>query len=148
MWTCPRCGHQFYNNNQSHSCGGYTVDDFLKGKSAHSVDLFNTFLEEYRKIGPFQLHPVKTRVALLTQMRFCAINKIGSDYISIHLVLTQPFEHTLCFYKIENLANRFFVHYARLYDHEDFTAELNYFMALAYEVGNRGHIRHKNNSAG
>jgi len=139
MWTCPRCGHHFYNTNQSHSCGWYTVDDFLKGKSAYSIGLFNTFLEEYRKIGPFELHPVRTRVALLTKMRFCSVNKIGTDYISIHLVLTQAYEHTLCFYKIEYL-NRFFVHHARLHDDEDFSAELKYFMTMAYEVGNRAHI--------
>lgn len=146
MWTCPKCGHQFYNKNQSHSCGSYTVDDFLKGKPTESVGLFNLFLAEYRQIGPFQLHPVKTRVALLTKMRFCSINKIGSNYIDIHLVLTAPFEHTLCFYKIDNLANRFFVHHARLYDAEDISAELKYYMAMAYGVGNRVHIISKKNT--
>jgi len=146
MWTCPKCGHRFYNRNQSHSCGGCTVADFLKGKPEYSIQLFNDFLAEYQKIGPFYLHPVKTRVALLTKMRFCAINKIATDHIGIHLVLTQPFEHSLCFYKIDNLANRFFVHHARIYDHEDFTAELHYFMAMAYKVGNREHIDSKKNT--
>lgn len=32
LWTCPKCGRQFTNRNQSHSCGRYTVEDFLKGK--------------------------------------------------------------------------------------------------------------------
>ena len=146
MWTCSRCGHQFFNKNQSHSCGRYTVDDFLKGKTVHSIALFNEFLAGYRKIGPFELHPVKTRVALLTKMRFCSINKIAADHIDIHLVLTQPFEHTLCFSKIDNLANRFFVHHARIYDHEDFTAELHYFMTMAYETGNRAHVSSKKNT--
>jgi hypothetical protein len=140
MWTCPKCGHQFFNKNQSHSCSGYTVDDFLKGKSAQSVELFHDFLSEYRKIGSFDLHPVKTRVALLTQMRFCSVNKIGPDHIAIHLVLTQLFDDTACFYKIDNLANRFFVHHARLYNKDDITTELKKYMAMAYEVGNRAHV--------
>jgi len=143
MWTCPKCGHHFVNKNQSHSCGSYTVDDFLKGKPPESIELFNLFLAEYRKIGPFKLHPVKTRVALLTKMRFCSINKIGADHIDIHLVLTEPYEHTLCFNKIDNLANRFFVSNARLYDEEDLTAELKYYMAMAYEVGKRAHVNTK-----
>ncbi|MBS1529546.1 MAG: hypothetical protein JSU01_04495 [Bacteroidetes bacterium] len=146
MWTCPRCGHRFYNKNQSHSCGAYTIDDFLKGKTEQTISLFHDFLAEYRKIGPFELHPVKTRVALLTKMRFCSINKAAADHIDIHLVLTAPYEHTLCFYKIDNLANRFFVHHARIYDHEDFTAELRYFMAMAYKVGNREHVDLKKNT--
>jgi hypothetical protein len=141
MWTCPRCHHQFYNKNQSHSCGAFTVDDFLKDKPEKSVKLFHFFLDEYRKIGPFDLHPVKTRVALLAKMRFCSINKIGINYIDIHLVLTQLFGHTSCFYKIDNLANRFFVHHARLYGHDDVTDELRKYMVIAYEVGNRAHVK-------
>ena len=144
MWTCPKCHHQFFNKNQSHSCGDYTVDDFLQGKEAKSIELFNYFLAEYQKIGPFELHPVKTRVALLTKMRFCSINKIGADHIDIHLVLTSLFEDTLCFYKIDNLANRFFVHHARLYEQDDITDELKKYMTMAYEVGNRAHVKPKN----
>jgi hypothetical protein len=144
MWTCPKCQHQFYNKNQSHSCGSYNVDDFLRGKTAKSVELFYFFLDEYKKIGPFELHPVKTRVALLTKMRFCSINKVAADHIDIHLVLTQLFEDTFCFYKVDNLANRFFVHHAHLYSEDDITDELKKYMAMAYEVGNRAHINPKN----
>lgn len=140
MWTCPKCKHSFYNINQSHSCGDYTVDDFLRGKPAKSASLFNLFLSAYEKIGPFKLHPVKTRVALLTKMRFCSINKIGANYIDIHLVLIQPFESSLCFYKIDNLANRFFVHHCRIYNKDDITDELIKYMMMAYEVGNRMHV--------
>ena len=143
MWTCPKCHHQFYNKNQSHSCGAYTVDDFLKGKSEKGIALFHCFLDEYGKIGPFELHPVKTRVALLTKMRFCAINKVGTNYIDIHLVLTQLFDEAECFYKIDNLANRFFVHHARLFDESDINDKLRKYMAMAHEVGNRAHIKPK-----
>jgi len=141
MWTCPKCGHQFYNKNQSHSCGRYTVDDFLIGKSESAVDLFNFFLSEYKKIGEFQLHPVKTRVALLTKMRFCSINKIGKDYLEIHLVLTAPHNNDSCFYRIDNLANRFFVHHMKIYSREDITDELRGYMKLAFDIGNREHIK-------
>jgi hypothetical protein len=143
MWTCPKCKQQFFNKNQSHSCGNYTIADFLKDKTAHSIGLFNFFLDEYSKIGPFELHPVKTRVALLTKMRFCAINKIGADYIDIHLVLTSLFDDTNSFHKIDNPANRFFVHHARLYNKDGITDELKEYMVLAYEIGNRAHVTAK-----
>ena len=143
MWTCPKCNHQFYNKNQSHSCGSYSVDDLLADKPEGSIALFHTFINAYRQIGPFQLHPVKTRVALLTQMRFCAINKICRDYIDVHLVLTQTFDDALCFYKIDNLANRFFVHHFRLYSIADVTDELKKYMTMAYEIGKRAHIHKK-----
>lgn len=143
MWICPKCKHKFYNKNQSHSCGHYSVDEFLAGKPLNCVELFEEFLRVYREIGEFEIHPVKTRVALLTKMRFCSINKIGKDYIDIHLVLTKAYSEIFCFFKIDNLEKRFFVHHTRIKEKEDISEELKYFMKLAYEVGLRKHVLQK-----
>ena len=144
MWTCPKCGHKFFNKNQSHSCGHYTVADFLEGKSDKAVALFNYFISEYKKIGTFELHPVKTRVALLTQMRFCSINKVGEDFIDVHFVLTKSYNDNSCFYKIDNLANRFFVHHLRIRRKSEINPKVRKYMRLAYDVGNRKHVEPKN----
>jgi hypothetical protein len=141
MWTCPRCGHKFFNTNQSHSCGSYTVADFLEGKTKDAVELFNYFLAQYRKIGPFELHPVKTRVALLTQMRFCSVNKIGADFIDVHFVLTEAYTKNSCCYKIDDLAGRFFIHHLRIRRKSDINREVRKYMKLAYAVGARKHVR-------
>jgi len=141
MWICPKCGHKFYNLNQSHSCGNYSIDNFLNGKTEKAIELFNYFISEYKKIGEFELHPVKTRVALLTKMRFCSINKIGRDFIDLHFVLTHPYNDNLCFYKIENLADRFFIHHLKIFYKKDINSEVKKFMQLAYEIGNRQHIK-------
>ncbi len=140
MWTCPKCGHEFFNRNQAHSCGNFTIDDFVEGKTARAISLFNHFLGEYRKIGKFNLHPGKTRVALLTRMRFCSINKLGEDYIDVHFVLTSPHNRSSCFHRIDNLANRFFVHHLRIHNKSDVTPEVRKIMKLAYDVGNRKHV--------
>ncbi len=140
MWTCPKCGYQFVNRNQSHSCGRYTVDDFLEGRSSKAISLFHYFLSEYRKIGKFDLHPVKTRVALLAKIRFCSINRIGEDFVDVHFVLTSPYRDNSCFTHIDNISNRFFVHHLRMYNKSDVTSDVRKFMRLAYEVGNRKHI--------
>ncbi|MBK9721275.1 MAG: hypothetical protein IPO78_06605 [Saprospiraceae bacterium] len=143
MWTCPNCNHKFYNTNQSHSCGNFTIDDFLNGKPQKMIDLFNYFISEYRKIGEFDIHPVKTRVALLTKMRFCSINKIGFDYINIHLVFTESYADNLCFYKIDNLDNRFFIHHFKIRSKTDINNEVRKYMTSAYEIGNRKHVKTK-----
>ena len=143
MWTCPKCKHKFYNKNQSHSCGNYSVADFVRGKPVEVIGLLNYFLSEYRKIGDFQLHPVKTRIALLTQMLLCSINKLAKDYVDIHFVLTQPYHENSCFYRIENLGDRFFVHHLKIYERIDVDDEVRKFMNLAYDTGNRKHVAHK-----
>lgn len=96
-----------------------------------------------KKIGDLAIHPVKTRIALLTKMRFCSINKIGADYIDVHLVFTQACSDNLCFYKIDNLDNRFFVHHLKIYKKADINKEVRKYMKLAYETGNRKHIEDK-----
>src|SRR3982751_3188518 len=99
MWTCPKCNALLVQKNLSHSCGPYTVDDFLKGKSEHGKKLFWYFLREYEKIGPIILHPVKTRIALMVKVRFSAIGMIGEDYINGHLWLKSRI-NSRKFYKI------------------------------------------------
>ncbi len=140
MWTCPKCKQRFVNRNQAHSCGNYTIAEFLEGKSKRAIGLFHHFISEYRKIGSFDLHPVKTRVALLTQMRFCAINKVGEDFIDAHLVLVRPYNRAKCFRRIDNLGNRFFIHHLRIRNKSDVNSEVIKYMRLALEVGNRKHI--------
>jgi len=56
------------------------------------------------------------------------------------VVLTSLFDDTLCFYKIDNLLNRFYLHHARLNDLDDINDELRKYMVMAYDVGNRKHI--------
>lgn len=140
MWRCPKCKQRFVNRNQSHSCGNYSVTQFLAGKSSTGIGLFKWFLSEYRKIGTFSLHPVKTRVALLTKMRFCAINKVGEDFIDVHLVLTKLYKDQR-FHRIDNLADRFFVHHMKIQKKSDITRQAKKYMRLAYEVGKRIHVR-------
>lgn len=142
MWTCPECKARFVNKNQSHSCVQSTVAKFLIGKSGAAVHLFEHFLSEYRKIGPFDLHPVKTRVALLTKMRFCAVNKIGTDFIDLHLVLTKAYPKASCFRRIESIGDRFFIHHLRILSKRDIDSEVRKFMKFAYDTGNRKHIEH------
>ena len=143
MWTCPKCKHKFFNKNQSHSCGKFTVAGFLDKKSEKSRQLFRAFLKKYKETGPYELHPVKTRVALLTQMRFASINKLGEDYLDGHLVLTESHEHAGLFYKIDNLNNRFFVHHFRIYEENEINKTFEKYMALAYKVGQREHVKTK-----
>jgi hypothetical protein len=143
MWTCPKCKHKFYNKNQSHSCGNCTVEDFLRGKTESAIELFKYFISEYRKIGEIELHPVKTRVVLLTKMRLCSINKVRDDFIDLHFVFTKPYKDNSCFYKIENLSNKFFLHHLKIYHQFDINDEVRMYMKLAYEIGNRKHVDEK-----
>jgi hypothetical protein len=138
MWTCPNCSQKFIKENQSHSCRERTVDDFLIGKSDHVIELFHYFIEEYKKIGDFALHPAKSRIAFAATVRFGWIHRLGEDFLDVALTFNEPHEDNLCFYRIGEVpGGKYFQHYLRLYRKEDINEEVRKFMRMALENGNK-----------
>lgn len=135
MWTCPKCKQRFVNQNQWHSCRQNTVDNFLTGKTEKAIRLFKHFIKTYKQIGDFDLHPAKTRIALVARMRFCAINRLGKDFLDGHLVLNQRYSDAHCFHKIDQFGATAFVHHFRIYTKDDVTDELKEYMTKAYANG-------------
>ncbi|MEO7522638.1 MAG: hypothetical protein ABIT58_01010, partial [Ferruginibacter sp.] len=63
-WTCPICHRSFIQNNQHHSCNDKTLDIFLKGKSAHTLELLDHFIKEYSEQGNISIHPMKSMITI------------------------------------------------------------------------------------
>jgi hypothetical protein len=142
MWTCPKCNADFFQKHLWHSCGDYSVEAFLKGKSERGCELFWFFVNEYRKIGPIKLHPVKTRIAIMVQVRFSGVNKIGPDFIEGGFWLKRKISSGK-FFKIEDFGNNNYVHRFRMSDPSFVDDEFRRYMKMAYEIGERKHIIRK-----
>ena len=142
MWNCPKCGARLVQKNLQHSCGDYTVEGFLAGKPERGVELFWYFLREYEKLGPITRHPVKTRVALMVDVRFPAINRMGKDFIEGHLWLKEKVDHPIV-YKIDHLGRDDYIHRFRIRDESDIDDEFRSLMKMAYRIGQREHITKK-----
>ena len=135
MWICPACNQKFLHQNQNHSCGDKTIADFLNGKTAHTLALFYYFLDEYKRIGNFELHPAKSRIALARHTRFCSINQLGKDFLHFVLPLDKLYPDNLVFTKIGQLPNsKIFNHHCRIYSKDDVNDEVKKFMRLAYDI--------------
>ncbi len=137
MWTCPKCQQQFVNTNQWHSCNQNTVSNFLEGKSKKSLELYHLLMEAFSQFGPFELHPAKTRIALNNRMRFAAINRLGKDFLTGHLVLDQRQEQATCFFRIDSVTKKAHVHHFKIFDRKDLNAELLAFMKMTYQLGEK-----------
>lgn len=136
MWTCPLCRQQFVHRNQSHSCNERTVDDFLKGKSERTIGLFYHFIEEYRKLGHFVLHPARTRIAFAARIRFAYIHRLGRDYVDVALTFDRAYHDNLCFYRIGEVpGGKIYQHYLRIFRPEDINDEVRKYMLLALASG-------------
>src|SRR5690349_9566761 len=89
MWTFPRCRARFVNRHASHSCVKRTLAELFAGKPRAGVRHAKALIAAVRALGPVTLHPVKTRVALMVDVRFAAINRIGDDWIRGHVWLRE-----------------------------------------------------------
>lgn len=138
MWTCPNCDQKFVKNNHTHSCNERTVDDFLEGKSEHTKALFHYFIDEYKNLGDFVLHPAKSRIAFAAQIRFGYIHRLGKDFLDVVLTFDKPYNENLCFYRIGEVpGGKYYQHYLRLLRKEDLNDEVKMFLKMALDNGNR-----------
>lgn len=136
MWSCPFCGQKFINNNQAHSCNEKTVEDFTRGKPAETLGLFYYFIDEYRKMGDFVLHPARSRIAFAARIRFGYIHRLGRNFVDVVLTFHEPHTENLCFYRIGAVpGGKIFQHYLRLTNPRDINEEVRKYMKMALEAG-------------
>jgi hypothetical protein len=115
-----------------------TLDDFLNGKSPHTLALFDHFVEEYKQIGKVTLHPAKTMIGIATsRKRIAYIIQLGKDFIHVVFPFEKPHPDNLCFQKIAQVPGdvKQFNHHFRMYAKEDVNKEVLRFMKLAYKLG-------------
>src|SRR6185295_14200899 len=92
LWVCPKCGRSFINVNMPHSCGRYSVEKFLAGKSPHAVSLYKQFSALVHSCGGVQIAPAKTRIGFQVRMIFAAVNKLDDRGLAAHVVLSRRLE--------------------------------------------------------
>jgi hypothetical protein len=138
MWTCPDCNQRFVNNNHPHSCNERTIEDFLKGKSEHTIELYHYFIDELRKLGDFKLHPARSRIAFAAEIRFGYVRLLGKNFLDVALTFNKPFHDNLCFYRIGEVpGGTYYQHYLRIFKKEDINEEVKKFMNMAVQFGYR-----------
>ena len=112
-----------------------TIADFLSGKSQHTIELFDHFIEVYNSIGIIELHAAKTMIGLSNaHKRIAWITQLGKNFIHVVFPFKEPHPDNLCFVKIAEVPgdNKQFNHHFRMLYKEDITEEVMHYMKLAY----------------
>jgi len=139
LWTCPRCHRQFINRNMPHSCGRYSVEQFLAGKSRGAISLYEHFSAAVRDCGPVQIAPARTRIGFQVRMIFAAVNKLSDRGLEAHVVLTRRLESPR-FRRIETMTPKCYVHHFRVESPSELDAEVKSWLQEAYKVGTQEHL--------
>ena len=139
MWTCKKCGREFANLNQSHSCSIRPLNEHFRGRSKSAVALFKHLLRAIKSNGPVTVISSKTRIAFQTRMSFAAI-MIRNDFLRGHLVLAERIPDSR-FCRIQTISPRNHVHEFVLRDPRQVDSRFCELITKAYAVGNQEHVR-------
>src|SRR5215470_7132124 len=134
LWQCPSCTREFVTPNMPHSCGRFSVEKFLKGKSAQAIDLYWRFSALVHACGPIKIAAAKTRIGFQVRMIFASVNRLSDRGLRAHVVLTRRLEHPR-FDRIEMMTPRCYVHHFTLESIDDCNAEVKGWLCEAYKVG-------------
>ena len=138
LWRCGRCGREFANRNQSHTCAKLDLAHHFEGRDSYVRDLYDAFVSSLRELGPVKVLPEKTRIAFQTRMSFAQV-ALRKSWLVGHLVLARRVENPK-FPRVETISPRNHVHHFRIDSADELDREFRGFMAEAYRVGNQEHL--------
>jgi hypothetical protein len=138
LWTCTRCGRQFANRNQPHSCGEWDLEHHFRGKPPAIRELVEAVIAAVERCGPVKVLPEKTRIAFQVRMSFAQVTP-RARWVDGHVVLARRFEHPR-FRRIESFSARNHVHHFRLTSAGEVDAEVEDWLREAYAVGEQRHL--------
>src|SRR4029453_958658 len=139
LWTCPKCDRQFVTKNMPHSCGRFSVEKFLAGKTAKAIALYEGFSAIVDDCGPVKIAPAKTRIGFQVRMIFAAVNKLSDSGLEAHVVLTRRFESPR-FRRIETMSPKCYVHHFKIESLSELDEEVKNWLREAYQVGTQKHL--------
>jgi Domain of unknown function (DUF5655) len=139
MWVCAECGRSFANQNQAHTCAPLVdLDDHFAGTASEVRATFDRVLAEVSALGPVEVLPEKTRIALHVRMSFAAFTP-RRHWLAGHLVLARHVGSPR-FLRVQELSLRNVVHSFRFTAPADVDAEFVSWLAEAYRVGCQQHL--------
>ena len=140
MWTCPRCGRGFASRNQVHTCAPLgELDRHFTHASPLVRATFDEVLAAVAAVGPVDVLPEKTRIALQVRMSFAAFMP-RRNWLNGHLVLARPVESPR-FLRVDTFSPRNVVHAFRLTSPAEVDEEFRGWLTEAYQVGAQRHLR-------
>jgi hypothetical protein len=139
LWRCPRCGNEFVNRNQYHSCKRYDLDALFAGKSPEIRSLYDRFHEMVQRCGPSKVLPYRDKVAYMVRVRFAGAAP-ATRWLDVGFWLPRRVDSPR-FRKIETIYPNAHAHLLRVTDPSQLDAEVAEWLAEAYEVGCQHHLR-------
>jgi hypothetical protein len=138
LWRCPSCGRTFAAPRQTHACAALgTLDELFLGCDPHVRPTFDRVLEIVQELGPVEVLPEKTRIALHVRISFAALIP-RRRWLDGHVVLDRVVTSDR-FRRVEVYSPRNVLHAFRLHSPQEVDGEVASWLEAAYRVGQQRH---------
>jgi len=138
LWTCPVCARTFAATGQVHTCRPLGDLDGHFARSEPQVRAaFDAVVAAVRALGPVEVLPQTSRIALHVRMSFAAFTA-RRRWLDGHVVLGERLDHAR-FRRIEEFSRHNVLHAFRLHGPDDVDAEVRAWLAAAYRIGRQEH---------
>lgn len=138
LWRCPSCGRTFAAPRQTHTCAPLrTLDEAFLGCQPDVRATFDRVLAIVRELGPVEVLPEKTRVALHVRMSFAAFMP-RRRWLDGHVVLDRVVTSDR-FRRVDVYSPKNVLHTFRLASPDEVDDEVAVWLELAYRVGRQRH---------
>jgi hypothetical protein len=138
LWTCPRCGNEFVNPNQYHSCKRYDLEALFSGKPARIRALFERFRTMVEACGPVKVLAYRDKIGFMVRVRFAGATPKRA-WLDVGFWLPRRIEHPR-FHRIETLSPNAHVHLLRITSPEQLDSQVAAWLREAYAVGCQEHL--------
>ncbi|HEX6578392.1 MAG TPA: DUF5655 domain-containing protein [Jiangellaceae bacterium] len=140
LWSCPRCGRTFANTGQVHTCARLgELENHLSRASPAVRATVDAFLDAVTALGPVEVLPQRTRIALHVRMSFAALVP-RTKWLDGHLVLAHRVDSPR-FRRVEAYSHSNVVHTFRLTSPAEVDDQFKAWLAEAYRVGRQEHLQ-------
>ncbi|UJP08706.1 DUF5655 domain-containing protein [Microbacterium sp. KUDC0406] len=118
----------------------WTVEQYLTGKSAEVVALYDRFIEMAEECGPFVYAVNKSAITIKGERRGFAGVIPGDGHLRGYLDLPRTIESDPRIRRSAPYVSRLFVHYFRVTSLDEMDDTFAQWLAEAYEVGRGMHL--------
>lgn len=110
------------------------IQYFIAGKSAHTLQLFDHFVERFAEIGDLKVEATKTMIGISNgHKRIAWVTQLGKNFIHVVFPFDQLYEDNWCFQKIGQVpGSKQFNHHFRMLETNDVNDEVMGFMRKAF----------------
>ena len=139
LWSCPRCGRTFASAGQVHTCARLGVWTPISPTLTRGPRHLRRGSRRARGLGPVEVLPQRTRIALHARMSFAALVP-RTRWLDGHLVLARRVDSAR-FRHVEVYSPRNVVHTFRLSSPAEVDEQFRAWLAEAYRVGRQEHLQ-------